>query len=142
MTTTAGTDATLRAPGVRADRIGRWLMGLQAVATLFAIVGGVRLMSTAADDRLWIEGWRTTAYVVFAGLFLLLAVHPRAVGGVWELVFAQKLAVTIYAAVIGDVPEARLDGLTDFFLVLLTGTAYVLCRGWLGWRTARTGPAT
>jgi hypothetical protein len=34
-------------------------------------------MSIANADRIWVETWRTFAYVVFAGLFAILAWKPR-----------------------------------------------------------------
>ena len=122
-------------PSPRADRIGRGLMWVNFAATIFAFADGINRMSNASDDRLWVEGWRTFAYLVFAGLFALIALRPRAQRGLWELILGHKTALVVFAVVVGGLPEARLAGLVDFALVLLTATAYVLCRGWRAWRT-------
>jgi hypothetical protein len=122
-------------PSRRADRIGRGLMWVNFVATLVAFADGVNRMVNASDDRLWVEGWRTFAYLVFAGLFALIALRPRGQRGLWELILGHKTALVVFAVVLGGVPEARLAGLVDFALVLLTAMAYVLCRGWRAWRT-------
>lgn len=122
-------------PSHRADRIGRGLMWINFAATIVAFADGVNRMLNASDDRLWVEGWRTFAYLVFAGLFALIALRPRGQRGLWEVILGHKTALVVFAVVFGDVPEARLAGLIDFGLVLLTVSAYVLCRGWRAWRT-------
>jgi hypothetical protein len=45
--------------------------------TIAAFVDGISRTGIAARDRIWIETWRTFAYVMFAGLFALLALRPR-----------------------------------------------------------------
>lgn len=132
---------TGRGPTARADTIGRRLLVVATLATVVAFVNGVMLMKDAPDSRIWMEGWRTSAYLVFAGVFAILAAAPRAHRGLWELVIAQKTALVTMAAVMGDVREARVAGLTDLGLVLVVIAAYVLCRGWYGWRTAPAAPA-
>jgi hypothetical protein len=115
----------------RLDQVGRGLLALLALSTVYAFVDGCRLVAAAGDDRLWIEFWRTTAYLVFA----VLAVAPRTRWGVWELVFAQKLAVTVFGLANFGVNEARRDATTDLFLVIVMVISYVLCRGWYTWRS-------
>ena len=138
---TVGTGATAGGLAPWADRTGRGLMVFAAVATLVAFANGVRIMVDVPDDRLLSEGWRTFAYLVFAGLMALLAAAPRGHSGVWELVLLHKIAVTVFAFSIGDVPEAQTTGLIDLGLVATTGVAYVLCRGWYSWRTITPEPA-
>jgi len=92
-------------------------------------------MSVVSNDRLWVEGWRTFAFLVFGGMCSLLAAGPRAQRGVWELLLGHKIALVVFAAVVGNIPEARLAGFVDLGLVVTVGLAYVLCRGWEGWRT-------
>jgi len=92
-------------------------------------------MSVVPNDRLWVEGWRTFAYLVFGGMCALLAAGPRAQRGVWELLLGHKTALVVFAAVVGNIPEARLAGFVDLGLVVTVGLAYVLCHGWDGWRT-------
>jgi hypothetical protein len=142
MATEAGVRTTNGRPSERADRIGRALMGFNVVATIVAFVNGIAAIANAADDRVFVEIWRTTAYLVFAGLFAVLAARPRAQAGLWELIIAQKVALVVAAVVLGDVAEARLAGSIDFGLVVITVAAYLLCRGWTAWRTGVTEPAS
>ncbi|MEK8104647.1 hypothetical protein NKG94_04610 [Micromonospora sp. M12] len=128
------------APTYRADLVGRGLAALAALATGVAFVNGVLLSINAADDRLFIEGWRVSSFGIFAALFALLAIRPRQTAGVWEIVLAGKAALVVFGALIGDVPEARLSAIIDFGLVAVVAAAYVLCRGWLAWRPATTNP--
>jgi hypothetical protein len=137
----ADTALTGRGPTVLADRIGRWLLVLASLSTVGAFVLGIALMTDAPDSRIWVEGWRTSAFLVFAGLFAILAVAPRAQRGLWELVLGQKAALVLIAVAVGDVPEARLSGLIDLGVVVIVTAAYVLCRGWYAWRTSAAAPA-
>ena len=124
----------------RLDQIGRALLALLALSTVYAFIDGCRLVAAAGDDRLWVEFWRTTAYLVFAGLFAMLALAPRTRWGVWELVFGQKLAVTVFGFLNFGVNEARRDATTDFVLVVVMVVSYILCRGWYTWRSEATVP--
>jgi hypothetical protein len=128
-------EAAVHGPTTLADRIGRGLLALCAVATLGAFVRGLQVMTTVSDERLITEAWRTFAYLVFAGLWVMLAVAPREQRGVWELVLVQKTAITAFALVSFDKPEAPMTFGVDLSLVVATAVAYVLCRGWYGWRT-------
>jgi hypothetical protein len=134
------TSATsVQSPSGRADRLGRGLAAFASVATVVAFIGGILEMADAADDRLWVEAWRTFTYFVFIGLFALLAIRPRQVP-IWELVLASKSALVVFAVIVGDIPEARQAGFVDFGHVVVVGLAYVLCRGWQAWRPATTNP--
>jgi len=131
-------DAPLTGSARRLDLIGRVLLALLSLSTIYAFVDGLRLVAEAGDDRVWIEFWRTTAYLVFVGLFAMMAIAPRTRWGLWELVFGQKLAVTIFGLMNFDVNEAKRDATTDLVLVIVIAIAYFLCRGWYTWRsTAR-----
>ncbi|HEV7975456.1 hypothetical protein [Amycolatopsis sp.] len=132
--------ASVYTPSDRADRVGRGLAVFASLATVGAFAGGIIAMTTAGDDRLWVEGWRTFTYLVFAGLFALLAVRPRQVPDVWELVLAGKSALVVFAVIVGDIPEAQQAGIVDFGLVVVVALAYVLCRGWQAWRPVTTNP--
>ena len=93
-------------------------------------------MQAAAPDRLWVEAWRTFGYLVFAGMFALLAFRPRASAGIWELTFAHKLAMVVFALWVGAVPESAFAGKVDLALIAMIGAAWWLCRGWKSWRPA------
>jgi hypothetical protein len=112
-------------------------MWLLVVLTLIAFADGLRRMAGAGSDRVWIETWRTFAYIVFAGLFAILAWRPRHSPGIWELVFAHKSAVVLYGLTLGDVQEARAAIVVDTVLVLLIAVGWWLTRGWESWKNAR-----
>ncbi|MFI6277615.1 hypothetical protein [Streptomyces sp. NPDC050988] len=126
------------APSGRADRIGRGLAAFASLATVGAFADGIIRMTDAADDRLWVEAWRTITYAFFVGLFALLAARPRQAAGIWELVLAGKTALVVFAVTVGDIPEARLAGVVDFALVVVIGLAYVLSRGRQAWQPGTT----
>ncbi|MGC4812171.1 hypothetical protein ACLQ29_16745 [Micromonospora sp. DT228] len=140
MTTATALRTDTTAPARSADRIGRGLAAVAALATLGAFVNGVLLTLNAPDDRLFIEGWRVSSFAIFAGLFALLAIRPRQSAGVWEIVLAGKTALVVFGLAIGDVAEARLSAFIDIGLVAVVAAAYVLCRGWLAWRPTTTNP--
>ena len=123
------------APTSWPDRIGRGLLVLVTLSTFLAFADGVRCMSVVSNDRLWVEGWRTFAFLVLGGMCALLAAGPRAQRGVWERLLGHKIALVVFAAVVGNIPEARPAGFVDLGLVVTVGLAYVLCRGWDGWRS-------
>jgi hypothetical protein len=131
---------TRREPTILADRIGRYLTVFAAIMTVGAFVNGVLVMNDASDDRVYVEAWRTSAYLVFAGLLVIVALAPRSRPGVWELVIAQKTFLIAFSVVMSDVPEARLAGWVDFVLVVVVVSGYVLCRGWHGWQHNATAP--
>ncbi|MFJ1767485.1 hypothetical protein ACIOD2_44665 [Amycolatopsis sp. NPDC088138] len=134
MTTENATLAT-RTTTSRRDLVGRGLLLLASLATVGAGIRGIVYMTQVSDDRVWIESWRMTAFMLVAGLFALLAWTPRAQRGVWELLFAQKAVLVVIAVALGDVPEAREAGFVDFGLVVILVVSYLLCRGWESWRT-------
>jgi hypothetical protein len=134
MTTATAVDPTVDAPPAWADRTGRVLLALCSVATLGALAQGFTLMQDSSDQHLMTEAWRTFAYVVFAGLWALLAIAPRRSPGIWELLFAHKIGITVFAAVMFDLPTAPRHVLVDGLLVGATAAAYVACRGWQSWR--------
>ncbi|MET8160409.1 hypothetical protein ABZT47_28960 [Sphaerisporangium sp. NPDC005289] len=138
-----GADASPPAgrPSPWADRIGRTLMAVDAAATLVAFAGGILIMTSVSDDRVITEAWRTLAYVVFAGLWIVLAVAPRRQWGLWELLLFHKGAITVYCFVMWDKPDAAQTAIIDLFVLVTTAVAYVLCRGWTSWRTGASEPA-
>ncbi|WP_328453492.1 hypothetical protein [Amycolatopsis sp. NBC_00438] len=137
MTTTDTTPGTRGTTSPR-DLIGRGLLAVAALATVGAAIRGMVYVGRVADDRIWIENWRMTAFWLVAGLFALLAWKPRAQRGVWEVLFAQKSVLVVIAVVLGDVPEAGEAGYVDFGLVVILVASYFLCRGWQGWRSTET----
>ncbi|GAA4866520.1 hypothetical protein [Actinomycetospora straminea] len=135
---TGSTPAPAR-PGVpsrTADRVGRGLLVLDALAALAAFAGGLAAIATAPPDLLVVEGWRTFGYLVFVGLWTMLVLRPRGAPGVWELVFLHKVAMVVFTLAVLDAPGAVTALGVDAVLVVTTAVAYVLTRGWLSWRPA------
>ena len=123
--------ATAPSPG--RDRIGRLLMAIAAVGAVGPFAPGVGNMQGAAPDRLWVEAWRTFGFLVFAGMFALLALFPRSARGLWELSFAHKAGMVVFSLFAGDVAEARFAGRVDILLVAMIAAAWWLCQGWKSW---------
>jgi hypothetical protein len=140
---TAATDATATVahPAPWADRIGRGIMAVNAAAALLAFASGLMIMASVSDERVITEAWRTFAYIFFAGIWVILTVSPRRQKGLWELLLFQKGAITAYSFVMWHLPDAPLTALIDLAVTGTTLIAYVLCRGWLAWRTSSPEPA-
>ena len=120
------------------DRIGRVLMGVVVLMTIGAFVDGLQRMGVANSERIWIETWRTFGYVVFVGLFALLALRPRNMPALWELVMGHKFAVSMYGLWLGgEILDASIATKIDLVLVALIASAWVLCRGWMAWSVWR-----
>ncbi|MFC8191015.1 hypothetical protein ACFUMH_05055 [Cellulomonas sp. NPDC057328] len=135
MTTTTATPTVVAPPRRGLDRVGRAIMALNAVAALAAFASGLVITAGVTDDRLISETWRTLAYVVFAGIWTLLAVAPRRHPGLWELLLFHKGAVTVYSFAMWDrLADAPETALVDLVVTVSTAVAYVLCRGWRAWR--------
>lgn len=131
---------TATAPTRWQDRTGRILMAITAAATLVPFVEGLTRLGDLPEDQILTEYWRTCAYLVFAGMWALLAVAPRKQRGMWELLLLHKIAVTVQAAFILDVPHAARTLIADASVSLTTIAGYVLCRGWYAWRRGALGP--
>lgn len=132
-TTVETRPATTDGGGVR-DRIGRVLLWLTAVGALAAALGAYGAVADAEPAVKVVETWRAYGFVVFAGLFALLAVRPQGHRGVWALVIFHKVAMTVTAlaysrntAIEGTGTILVFDGALSVLLVL----ALVLCRGWV-----------
>jgi hypothetical protein len=128
------TGETAAGPAPWADRIGRTLLALCAAATLVAFAEGTTLIANTPEEYVLTEFWRTTAYLVFAGLWAFLAAAPRTQRGMWELILLQKVLVTVHALVYLDLPGAVRTAWIDGAVVVATVVAFVLCRGWRTWR--------
>jgi hypothetical protein len=115
------------------DGLGRGLLILSALSAVGAFAVGLSATMGAASDRLWVETWRTLGFLVFAGLFAVLAWRPRLSAGVWELVILNKAALAGIGFVYGTaetLAAAPIDGALAAVLVV----SYLLTRGWRSWR--------
>ncbi len=136
MTTATGrsTAASSGAPPRGADFVGRTLLTLCALSATVAFADGVTRVAAVPAEWVLTEFWRTAAYLVFAGMWALLAARPRSQRGMWELIVLHKVLVTVQALLVLDLPGAGITAWVDGALAAATVTAWVLCRGWLTWR--------
>lgn len=125
------------------DRAAAGLLLLAALGALFSFVDAVGATTVAGPEARVAESWRMYGFLVFAGLFVLLALRPRRSPGVWELVIFHKIAVAVTAAALvgegteGAATVAVVDGVLATMLVI----AYFLSRGYAGWATPRADGA-
>jgi hypothetical protein len=80
------------------DILDMVLMLLATLGALFSFVGSLGTVLAAPPPIQLVESWRMYGFLVFAGLFVLLALWPRLYPGVWELVIFHKAAMAITAA--------------------------------------------
>jgi hypothetical protein len=121
------------------DRAATGLMVLAAISALVALVSAFSDVGAADSSDVVVRLWRLYGFVVFAGLFFLLAFAPRRYAGVWELVIADKLVVAITGFVLlgKAIPEAQASAYVDGTLALITIAAYLLAKGYSGWSRSR-----
>jgi hypothetical protein len=130
-------DAPIRLSTWR-DAVARVVLALLAVGAVVAFLGGVSSAQEAGDGTRWVESWRAIGFLTFAALFLLVALRPRGVPGVWEILLANKAALAITALFESHADE-RSAGLVDAVLAVLIAAAYVLARGWVAWSKREPG---
>jgi hypothetical protein len=116
-------------------RIAMALMILASIGALVAFIGAISTVLDASSSVVVLESWRMLGFLVFAGLFLLLALRPHAYPGVWELVFLHKAGMAILGVILarGDAADAGLVAVFDGVLAALILTAYLLVRGYRSW---------
>src|SRR5690606_7293500 len=120
----------------RRDRVAAVLMYLAAVGAFVAFIGAIPAVRDADSATVLVESWRMLGFLVFAGLFALLAARPRHYAGVWELAFLHKagMAVTALLLLDGDAEGAGSIASIDGALAVMILLAYVLARGHTAWR--------
>jgi hypothetical protein len=142
MITTSTPVATASAPRLRPDRIGRVLLWIAAVGAAGAAVSAISTVLGAGGTTKVVETWRLYGFVVFAGLFVLLALRPLGYRGVWELAVLNKVALTVTAlayAARGGISSTGGIIAWDGGLSLVLIAAYVCCRGWTAWSAPDRG---
>jgi hypothetical protein len=109
-------------------------MGVAAVGALAAAAASIQVVRDAGPQAQVVEIWRFAGFVLFSGLFALLAYRPLHYAGVWELVIVNKLALTIVALTYAsDADGAGEVALVDGVLTGVLFAAYLLSRGWRAW---------
>lgn len=112
----------------------RVLMALTAVGALAAAAASIQAERSAGPETLVVEVWRLAGFVLFSGLFALLAYRPLHYAGVWELAIISKLALTIvFLTYASDANGAEVVALVDGTLTGVFLAAYLLSRGWRAW---------
>ena len=119
------------------DCLGRGLMWLAALGALSAFASGFAAVNSATPQTIWVETWRMFGFLVFAGMFVLLALRPRNSAGVWELAFFHKAAMAVSALFLSGAQGAAMAGTIDAVLAVLIALAYILTRGWMAWKSSR-----
>ena len=121
------------------DRIARILLIFAALGAVFAFVSTIASVQSATPTAVVAEVWRMYGLLVFAGLFTLLAFGLRRLTGVWELVIFHKAAtaITVAFSIGSAVPDATTVAVIDGVLAVMTLIAYLLARGFAGWRTLK-----
>jgi hypothetical protein len=124
------TNANLR------DRLAMIIMLIASLGAVIAFLGAVPTALDAGSSTVIVETWRTLGFLVFAGLFLLLALRPRHYPGLWELAILHKGGMAIIAALLisGNAADAGSIAAFDGVLVAMIIASYVLSKGYTSWQ--------
>lgn len=130
------TDAT-QIPSWR-RRAATAILVLAAVGALYAFVVAMAAVRTAGPDTLIVESWRMFGFLMFAGIFLLLAYRPNQYPGIWELVIFHKAAVAVFLIITGsEATDGTAVAITDGVLAVALVVAYLLVEGYRNWDAVR-----
>src|SRR5262249_40327873 len=144
--TVASPARTRHDPGVTAqagvsawrDRLGALLLSVCAAG---AIVAAISAVDTVADAGSATEAGQTrppVGLVFFAGVFVLLALAPRQLRGLWELTIVAKLALPVAGATfLRGAMDATSFVIFDGIVTVLLVAAYVSMAGWTAARPHR-----
>jgi hypothetical protein len=118
------------------DRIAKILMLVAAAAALYAFVTGISVATGSGPATQQVEWWRVLGYLMFVGIFILLALWPRRYPGLWELVIADKAALTVVEVILinNNAANAAATAAADGILTVILIAAYLLSRGYSSWR--------
>jgi hypothetical protein len=121
------------------DRVATSLMLLASAGAFISFVSSISDIATAGPATQVVETWRMYGFLVFTGLYLLLAFWPRRYPGVWELTILDKAALSITGLVLlgRGVAGAQTILIADGVLAVITLIAYVLAKGYTGWTRLR-----
>lgn len=127
----------MAAPSRVRDRVAAGLMLIGALGAAYSCVSSVGRVLAADQATQQGEAWRMVGFALFAALFTLLAFRPRRTPWLWELLIANKLALTIIEALLisRHAADAVATTVADGILVVFMIAAYILSRGYASWRT-------
>ncbi|MBA2520450.1 MAG: hypothetical protein H0V24_12345 [Chloroflexia bacterium] len=121
------------------DRIALVLMAVAVLGAVASFVFALPIVRDAPPETKVVEVWRMYGYLVFAGLFALLAIRPRLLPDLWELVIFHKLAMSVTALILGpnQATGSETVAIADGILTIILIVAYVLSRGYTAWTRFR-----
>jgi hypothetical protein len=122
---------TLPSPPAWRDRLGALLLAVCAVGAIVSAISAVETVSDAGSATEAVETWRLVGFAFFAGIFVLLALAPRQLRGLWELTIAAKLALPVAGATfLRGSTDAGTFVVFDGIVTVLLIAAYVSMAGW------------
>ena len=123
------------------DRLALTLMIVSAGGAGVAALTSIGDVAAAGPATQQVEAWHLWGFVMFAGVFALLAVGPRRYPGLWELAIADKAALTVTEALLmgRHAANAPSSAIIDGVLTIVLLASYLLSRGYAGWRMRPPG---
>ena len=117
------------------DRVATGIMLLAAAGALISFIGSINAVAIAGPTTQVVEIWRMYGFVVFAGIYVLLAFWPRHYPGIWELAILDKAALAVTGLVLlsRGVEDAMTILIFDGSLTVITIAAYILVKGYANW---------
>src|SRR5215510_2669934 len=129
---------SLHGPPAWRDRLGTVLLSVCAVGAIVSTISAVQTVSDAGSATEAVETWRLVGFAFFAGIFLLLALAPRQLRGLWELTIVAKLALPVAGATfLSGATDANTFVIFDGVVTVLLVAAYVSMAGWTAARPHR-----
>ena len=118
------------------DWMATILMLVAALGALYALITSIGVAAASGPDTQQVEWWRVFGFLMFTGLFVLLAFWPRRYPGLWELLILDKAALTVVEAVLikNNAADAVTTAEADGILTVILLAAYLLSRGYRSWR--------
>ena len=106
-----------------------------AVGVTFAAANAFGETQRASLQTEQVYAWRAMGFLMFDGVFVLLAIAPRRYPGLWELTITNKALLTLWEAsmIPSGASDAASTAIADTVVVAFLAAAYVLARGYRAW---------
>ncbi|SHE76787.1 hypothetical protein SAMN05444392_10359 [Seinonella peptonophila] len=119
------------------DLLSMVLLLLCAVGAFASFFLNLTTVTEAEPIRKVGEIWRLYGFLVFTGLFLLLAFFPRRYAGIWELTIFHKAAVAVTVPLLINkiTPDIQTVFLTDGIVAVILFISYLLTKGYRAWKS-------
>lgn len=122
----------------RRRKVAAGILVLAALGAIVSFVVAASSIHTAGSETFVVESWQLFGFLMFAGIFLLLAYRPDQYPGVWELVIFHKAAVAIFVLAVGsNAVGAASVAIIDGILAIALIGAYLLVGGYRNWNRIR-----